>query len=228
MSTRRGALVVFEGAEGVGKSTQLRRLAKWLEREKIFPRLVREPGGTPLGDEIRRLVLDTPGSMDPRAEALLFMASRAQLVSSVIAPALAHGELVLADRFFLSTYAYQIGGRGLPQNDVRSANAVATNGLVPSLTVLLTLPVSESLQRMRERAGHGPDRIESAEENFHRRVAEAFAAFAAPEWQLAHPEAGPIVQIDASGSEDEVEHLVVSAVRNVLSETISFRTTSNR
>ena len=71
---RRGALLVFEGAEGVGKSTQLRRLAAWLEREKITARLVREPGGTPLGDEIRRLVLDTPGQMDPRAEALLFMA----------------------------------------------------------------------------------------------------------------------------------------------------------
>ena len=220
--------MVFEGTEGVGKSTQLRRLASWLERQEIVPRTVREPGGTALGDEIRRLVLDTPGAMDPRAEALLFMASRAQLVASVIAPALARGEFVLADRFFLSTYAYQIGGRGLAENDVRSANAVATAGLVPSLTVLLSLPVAESLRRMRERPGGGPDRIESADAAFHRRVAESFATFATPEWQAAHPEAGLIVQVDASGTEDEVELRVAATVRKVLSETIMFRMTSHQ
>lgn len=226
MTTRRGALVVFEGAEGVGKSTQLRRLAAWLEHEKIPACLVREPGGTPLGDEIRRLVLDTPGQVDPRAEALLFIASRAQLVASVITPALASGAVVVADRFFLSTYAYQIGGRGLPEHDIRAANAVATGGLVPTLTVLLSLPVEESLRRMRARIGGGPDRIESAEAKFHERVDEAFAAFATPRWQQAHPEAGPIIRIDASGSEHDVEQRVVSAVRKALSETISFRMTS--
>ena len=227
MSTPRGALVVFEGAEGVGKSTQLRRLAAWLEREQIIARVVREPGGTALGDEIRRLVLDTPGTMDPRAEALLFMASRAQLIASVIAPALARGELVLADRFFLSTYAYQVGGRGLGESDVRAANAVATGGLSPALTVLLSLPVAESLRRMRERVGGGPDRIERADAAFHRRVAESFDAFATPEWQVAHPEAGPIVQVDASGSEDAVEERVSAAVRKVVRETIMFRSASN-
>ena len=221
MNTSRGTLLVFEGAEGVGKSTQLRRLAIWLERAKIPACLVREPGGTPLGDEIRRLVLDTPGQMDPRAEALLFMASRAQLVTSLIRPALARGEVVVADRFFLSTYAYQIGGRGLPEHDIRAANAVATGGLVPTLTLLLSLPVGESLHRMRARGGEGPDRIESAETEFHERVDEAFAAFAEPEWQRTHPEAGPITRIDASGSEEIVAERIVAAVRTVLSEVIT-------
>lgn len=228
MSTQRGALVVFEGAEGVGKSTQLRRLATWLANERVPTCLVREPGGTPLGDEIRRLVLDTPGAMEPRAEALLFMSSRAQLVASVIGPALSRGEVVLADRFFLSTYAYQIWGRGLAENDIRAANAVATAGLVPSLTILLGLPVDESLRRMRSRIGSGPDRIESAEAAFHDRVAEAFTVFASLAWQSEHPEAGPIVRIDARGSEDEVEQRVVPAVRAVLSETITFPLASNR
>jgi len=217
-----GVLVVFEGAEGVGKSTQLRRLAIRLSEHGLVVQSVREPGGTMLGDEIRRLVLDTPGAIEPRAEALLFMASRAQLVASVIRPSLDRGELVLADRFFLSTYAYQIGGRGLAEAEVRSANAVATGGLVPSLTVLLSLPVSESLQRMHARPGQGPDRIESADANFHRRVAESFAAFANLEWQTAHPEAGPIVQVDASGSEEDVEARVYTVVYKHLRETINF------
>lgn len=220
--TAPGVLVVFEGTEGVGKSTQLRRLAKRLSQQGVVVQSVREPGGTPLGDEIRRLVLDTPGAMEPRAEALLFMASRAQLVSTVIRPALARGELVLADRFFLSTYAYQIGGRGLVESEIRSANAVATGGLIPSLTVLLSLPIVESLQRMHARPGQGPDRIESADANFHRRVAESFAAFAQPEWQASHPEAGLIVQVDAAGSEDEVEARVYAAVYKHLRETINF------
>lgn len=226
MSPPRGALVVFEGAEGVGKSTQLRRLDAWLAREGVPHRTVREPGGTPLGDEIRRLLLDVPGPMDPGAEALLFLASRAQLVAGVIAPALASGETVVADRFFLSTYAYQVWGRGLPEDDIRSANAVATGGLVPTLTLLLSVPVEESLRRMRTRSG--PDRIESAEVSFHERVAAAFSTFASPAWQVDHPEAGPIMPVDASGTEDEVEARVIAAAKTVLRQTITFQATLNR
>ena len=106
MSTPRGRLIVFEAPEGAGKTTQLGRLGDQLGRRGTPFTAVREPGGTPLGDEIRRLLLEPGRDLSPRAEALLFMASRAELVAKVIRPALERGEIVLADRFFLSTYAY--------------------------------------------------------------------------------------------------------------------------
>ncbi|MDB4883595.1 MAG: tmk, partial [Gemmatimonadetes bacterium] len=106
-------LIVFEGGEGSGKSTQLRHLAAALAAHRVPHLTLREPGGTPLGTEVRRILLDPASDITPRAEALLFMASRAQLVEREIRPALARGETVLLDRFFLSTYAYQIAGHGL-------------------------------------------------------------------------------------------------------------------
>ncbi len=198
----RGPLIVFEGAEGVGKSTQLRRLAPWLESGGRVVHAHREPGGTPLGDEIRRVLLDPASDITPRAEALLFMASRAQLVETLVRPGLEAGHVVLLDRFFLSTYAYQGAGRGLPETEVRRANAVATNGLVPDLTLLMTLPVGEGLARAAQRGER--DRMERNADDFHHRVSQAFAAFADAGWQAAHPECGPIVIVDASGAEDEV------------------------
>ena len=198
----RGRLIVFEGAEGVGKSTQLRRLASWLESGGRVVHTFREPGGTPLGDEIRRILLDPTSIIAPRAEALLFMASRAQLVETLVRPALELGHDVLLDRFFLSTYAYQGAGRGLPEAEVRRANAVATNGLVPDLTLLMTLPVAEGLARAEQRGER--DRMERNADDFHHRVGDAFARFAEAGWQAEHPECGPIVIADASGSADEV------------------------
>ena len=124
-----GRLVVFEGGEGSGKSTQVARLAAALTAQGIPHRTLREPGGTGLGAEIRQLLLHRDDEMDARAEALLFMASRAELIAREIAPALAKGELVLLDRFFLSTYAYQIAGRSLPEAEVRDANRLATGAL---------------------------------------------------------------------------------------------------
>jgi dTMP kinase len=198
----RGVLIVFEGAEGVGKSTQLRRLASWLEARGRVVHALREPGGTPVGDQIRHLLLDPASDIAPRAEALLFMASRAQLVEQFVRPALIAGHVVLLDRFFLSTYAYQGAGRGLPEAEIRQANAVATGGLVPDLTLLLTLPVAEGLRRAEARGAR--DRMERNADEFHHRVADAFTAFAQPAWQDAHRECGPIVVVDAAGSEDEV------------------------
>jgi len=206
-----GRLIVFEGGEGSGKSTQLRLLAESLASAGIPHRCLREPGGTTLGTEVRRLLLEREWEMDARAEALLFMASRAQLVSRELRPALAVGEHVLLDRFFLSTYAYQIGGRGLPEQEVRAANALATAGLVPDLTLLLTFPVTDGLARAAERsAAH--DRMEREGEGFHRRVAGAFEEFAQLEWQRAHPECGPIVSIEAVGSERDVARRVRQAL----------------
>lgn len=202
MDAARGALVVLEGAEGVGKTTQLRRLAARLQQAGIPHCTVREPGGTPVGDEIRRLLLDPSMHIVPRAEALLFMASRAQLVDDVVRPAIGRGELVLLDRFFLSTYAYQIAGRSLDASGVQSANGFATDGLAPDVTLLLDLPDGVGFARITARGEH--DRIERSGDDFHHRVTQAFRDFARPEWQARHPECGPIVRIDARGDEEEV------------------------
>lgn len=195
-------LIVFEGPEGAGKTTQVRMLAEWLAAAGRTVVAAREPGGTPLGDAIRALLLDPAGTVSPRAEGLLFMASRAQLVDQAIRPALTAGATVILDRFFLSTYAYQVAGRGLPMDDIRAANLLATGGLTPDLTLLLSLPVEAGLKRAAER---GPaDRMERSEADFHARVARAFDEFATAAWQRTHPEAGPIVIVDARGSVDEV------------------------
>lgn len=199
---KRGRLVVVEGPEGAGKTTQLARLAEWMSNRGVPPHVVREPGTSPVGQEIRRLVLDPTYDVDPRTEALLFLAARAELVASELRPRLDAGQTVFADRFFLSTYAYQIHGRGLPEADVVAANRLATQGLVPDLTLLLQLPPSVGLERARRRSSH--DRMEQAGADFHDRVAAAFARFAEPSWQAAHPECGPIVALSAEGSEEEV------------------------
>ena len=207
----RGALIVFEGGEGSGKSTQLRRVSAALARRGVSHVCLREPGGTALGTEVRRLLLDRGSDVTHRTEALLFMASRAQLVEREIQPALARGDIVLLDRFFLSTYAYQIAGHGLPEDEVRAANRFATAGLTPELTLLLTFPVTEGLARAARRAA-AHDRMEAMGEPFHRRVAAAFGTFADPSWQADHPECGPIVGVDAEGREEEVAERVNAAL----------------
>lgn len=222
MLSSRGALVVLEGAEGVGKSTQVAILADKLREVGTNVVMVREPGGTDTGDGIRSLLLDPSLDVSPEAEALLFMASRAQLVHQVIKPAIARGAVVLADRFFLSTYAYQVHGRGLDEQSIRSLNGFAVAGVVPALTVLLDLPDGEGMARA---AARGPiDRIEDADAQFHARVAAAFRAFSAPAWQKNHPECGPIVKVDASGSKEEVAARIWQAFLSVGIET--FQATS--
>lgn len=206
----RGRLIILEGPEGAGKSTQLRRLAEWLAQRGIAHIAVREPGGTPVGNEIRRLLLDPASEIPPRAEALLFMASRAALTAQVIEPALARGEIVLADRFFLSTYAYQIAGRGLPAPEVRAANVFATHGLVPDLTFLFTVPADD--RRMRQELRGAADRMEQAGAAFHERVEHAFAMFLSHDWQVDHSECGPIVALDGEGTEDEVFERLLTAL----------------
>ncbi len=197
-----GLLVVLEGPEGAGKTTQLRLLADWLDTHGRKVVTVREPGGTVVGDEIRRLLLDPASDIVPRSEALLFMASRAQLVEREIRPALERGAVVLVDRFFLATYAYQGVGRGLPEAELEVANRMATQGLKPDLTLLMMLPVEAGLSRAVQRGER--DRMERAELAFHERVAHAFDTFATAEWQASHPECGPIAIVDAEGSPDEV------------------------
>lgn len=212
----RGKLVVFEGSEGAGKSTQLRLLAGRLSAAGIPVVPLREPGGTPVGDAIRTILLDPRSEISAGSEALLFMASRAELVRREIQPALKRGDVVLMDRFFLSTYAYQIAGRGLREEEVRAANCLATEGLVPDLTIMLDFPVADGIERVAQRGSH--DRIEQAAFDFHERVERAFVESATPTWQKLHPECGAIMQVDGRGSRDNVSNRVVSALLQVMPE----------
>lgn len=198
----RGPLIVFEGAEGVGKTTQALRLVAAIERQGHACEHLREPGGTSLGESIRSVLLEPFRTITPRAEALLFMASRAQLVSERIEPALAAGTIVVLDRFFLSTYAYQIHGRGLVASEIVAANKLAVADIIPTITVVLALPGGDGLARAGNRAAH--DYMEQLGGDFHARVGAAFDEFVTPHWQSMHPECGPVVGIDASGSEAEV------------------------
>jgi dTMP kinase len=170
-----GLFVAFEGGEGVGKSTQIARAAGWLRELGHNVVETREPGGTPLGQQLRRLVLDPDGHVTPRAEALLYAADRAHHVDTVIRPALANGMVVLTDRYVDSTLAYQGAGRGLA--DTRTLTDWATGGLLPDLTVLLDLDPKAGLRRANARAT--PDRLEGASLAFHEAVRAGFLALAA-------------------------------------------------
>lgn len=206
----RGRLIVFEGAEGAGKTTQIRILAQGLATAGIPFVSVREPGGTPVGDDIRDIVLHREQEITAATEALLFMSSRAELVAREILPSLSKGNVVFVDRFFLSTYAYQIVGRGLPEPEVRAANRLATAGLVPDLTLVLDVNAAHGLERADARGKR--DKIERSGDDFHARVGNAFRQFADPEWQHSHPECGPIKLIDGTGDETTVHKRVVSTL----------------
>ena len=206
----RGRLIVFEGAEGAGKTTQIRILGERLTTAGIPFVAVREPGGTPVGDEIRGIVLHKEQEIAAATEALLFMASRAELIAREIMPSLTKGNVVLVDRFFLSTYAYQVVGRGLPEPEVRAANRLATAGLIPDLTLLIDVHAAHGLERADARGTR--DKIERSGDDFHARVGNAFRQFADPKWQHSHPECGPIKLIDGTGDEATVHKRVVSTL----------------
>lgn len=169
----RGRFIAFEGIEGAGKSTQVVLLDGRLRARGHDPLLVREPGGTELGEEARRLVLHGAADVSPAAELFLFLVARADLVARVIRPALDQGRIVIVDRYELSTRAYQAAGRGLSEAKVRAAIALATGGLAPDLYVVLDLAVRTSRSRQASQ-GKQPDRIERADDALHRRVAAAF------------------------------------------------------
>lgn len=197
----RGKFITFEGGEGCGKSTQIARLAAFLREKGLEVVVTREPGGTRLAELIRGLLKDE--RRDPptaRSELLLFLAARAQLVETVIAPALAAGAWVLSDRFSDSTFAYQGYGRGLPLETLRLINAFACEGLTPDLTVLLEVDPAVAAARMRRREAATrttADRIECAGDAFHARLRAGFR-------ELAADEPARIKVIDANGTPDEV------------------------
>ncbi|KYG61514.1 dTMP kinase [Bdellovibrio bacteriovorus] len=177
--------IVFEGLDGSGKSSLMKALEQELEKRSVKFIRTREPGGTPLGDEIRNMILRKEGPAPvSRAELLLYEASRAQLVEQVIRPALQNKTWVLCDRFAASSVAFQGGGRGISENDVHTLNSFATGDLKADLTVLLDLSVEESRRRRQGRGeanGESEDRIESEADSFHEKVRQSFLKQAAAE-----------------------------------------------
>ena len=213
MSVAPGRFITFEGGEGCGKSTQIRLLAERLRAAGREVLLTREPGGTALAEKIRSLVREE--SDDPpnsRAETLLFLASRAQVVENVIRPALAAGTWVLCDRFADSTFAYQGYGRGLDLASLKGLNSFATGGLVPDRTVLLEVSPEVSAKRMRAReaaTNTDADRMEKAGDDFHSRLKQGFLELAAME-----PERFAVILAD--GSVEEVEEAVWNSIQPML------------
>ena len=187
----RGLFITFEGTEGSGKTTQVEMLGEWLSSHD--PVVIREPGGTELGERIREVVLYAGLDIDAEAEMYLFMAARRQLIADVIVPALAAGQIVIADRYHDSTLAYQGGARGVPA-------IWPTTFPRPDVTFLLEGPVEKGLER-HVAAGKAPDRMEQESLEFHQKVAAAYD-------RLAAAEPARFVRLDATGSRDKV-HLVV-------------------
>lgn len=177
---RRSFFITLEGIEGTGKTTQLKLLAKELEKVDIKVVQTVEPGGTKISQEIREILLDTEHTnMDPLAELLLYCASRRQLVREIILPALKEGSAVISDRFTDSTTAYQGYGRGIDINFIETLNKAVTGGLRPDLTILLDLDVMAGLKR--NRGAKKVDRMEMEDIEFHRMVRDGFLSLAASE-----------------------------------------------
>lgn len=168
-----GLFITLEGGEGAGKSVQLEALAAEVSAQGRNVVTTREPGGTPLGERLRELLLDLDSELEPLTEAMLFAAARAELVSTVIKPALDRGEFVICDRFADSTVVYQGYASDVDLMSISQLNQVATGGLVPDLTVLLDLPVETGLAR-----AAGGDRFESEDVAFHERVRQGYVALA--------------------------------------------------
>src|ERR1700737_47489 len=217
----RGYFITFEGLDGSGKTTQLRRLATKLEAAGHIVVTLRQPGGTALGDRIRSIILDsrseaTLGPIAPITELTLMFADRAQAIAEIIEPALAAGHIVLCDRFTDSSEAYQGGGRQLGGQVVRDLHAALCAGLQPDLTLLLLPDFDLSLQRARRRnqravaaAGKDENRFETESSAFYRRVFDKYQ-------EIATREALRVVAIDSNGSIDEVHERIVQVVRGRL------------
>jgi dTMP kinase len=205
-----GRFITLEGSEGCGKSTQARLLEAWLRAAGLEVLLLREPGGTPLGEEIRTLLKHHPAGhgMDPAAELLLFAASRAELVRKVIQPALTRGAWVLCDRFLDSTTVYQGTARGLDPTAVASVNRFAIAGCLPNLTLVFDLDPAEARRRTLDRSRSvGTDRMESEPPAFYETVHRDYL-------RLAASEPGRFRVVPAHGTPDDVFHRVQQEVRH--------------
>jgi len=214
-TTRRGVFITFEGPEGSGKSTQLRLLGKKLRGQNRPVLETAEPGGTPIGLQIRRVLLDAKNQeLCPTAELLLMFAARAQNVDQAILPALANGQVVLCDRFTDSTLVYQGAARGLGAEVVYDVDRIACRGLVPDLTLVIDIDVETGLARAHRRNQRTQDvetRLDEQSLEFHRKVRAAYH-------QLAEDESKRVKLIDGSREEEQVAQAVLTAVQPLLAE----------
>jgi len=213
-----GAFITFEGIEGSGKSTQISRLLQYLMNSGRSAILTREPGGTPIGDQVRKILLDPANRLlDPTAELLLYAASRAQHLREVILPALDAGKVVLCDRFSDATLAYQGYGRGLSIDTIRQLDGIVTAGLRPRLTILLDIDAATGVGRARGRNTsqglHGEARFENEELAFHNLVRDGYL-------DLAKQDPGRIRTVDASRTPEEIQEDVKRIVDEVLEKII--------
>ena len=208
MIMTRGIFITLEGGDGAGKTTHLNSLAKKLREMDYEVVIVREPGGTRIGEQIREVLLDNDNiDMTARTELFLYEAARSQIVAEVIKPALAEGKVVLCDRFFDSTVAYQGYGRGLDVEEIKKANLFTTDGLVPDRTVVIfTDTVENSMYRATK--NDGADRIEAEGEEFQRKVWNGFL-------ELAKTDAARFRLVNLQPSKDETFKLVFDAVKDL-------------
>lgn len=209
-----GRFVTFEGPDGAGKTTQMKMLGEKLAGEGIRVSYTREPGGTRISEEIRKLLLDPANKeMVYRTEALLYAAARAQHVEEFIRPAVAEGKFVLCDRFSDSTIAYQGYGRGIEMEFLEKLNKMATAGVVPDMTFILDIEPSAGIARISERrtvsTGENKDRIESEGLSFHVRVREGFL-------KLAQENPGRCRVINAAKDQEEISMEIYRLVKEVL------------
>jgi dTMP kinase len=211
--SRSGFFVVLEGPEGSGKSTLLGPLAERMRASHVDPIVVREPGGTHAAEIARKALLDPEHPVGPLAELFFFLAARADLVQTVIQPALAAGRVVLSDRFALTTEAYQMAGRGLDPAMVQAANQAAAHGLTPDLTLILNL-APEVGQARQIAAGKRQDRLEQENVDFHRRVLEYYLAV----------EGSGVRHLDARLPPDQLLQAAWAEIRRAAPET--FRSTT--
>lgn len=196
--TKRPAFIAFEGINGCGKTTLHRKVSEYLKSRSVELVDTREPGGTPIGKEIRKLLLEWPGEKkSERAELLLFAADRAEHVDKIIKPNLAAGSWVLCDRYIYSTITFQGHGRGIKRSWLDQANALATQGLEPDLVVLLDLNPTVALTRISGRTDNGRDSFEDEHLEFHTRIRNGFL-------ECAEQSATPFLVLDATQTPDEL------------------------
>jgi len=204
-STSRGKFITFEGIDGAGKTTQAAMLVEFLEKQKLSISFVREPGGDPISESIRKLLLHSEETMSDRAEALLMIASRAQLTDKVILPYLMDGRWVVADRYADSTLAYQGGGRGLSSTALKEINYFGTYTLKPDLTFFLDISVEEANKRM----SVSRDRIEKEGDEFQQRVRDFYT-------NLHTEEPERVILINGENSIDAIHNEIWSIVNEKL------------
>jgi dTMP kinase len=205
--------ISFEGIEGSGKSTLMAAVERALRAEGREVVVTREPGGTPIGDALRQILLDEPFSLTPVSELLMMNASRSQLVTEVIRPALERGAVVLCDRYMHSSLAYQGYGRGLPLDFVRMVCDAATVGFMPDLVLLVDIS-PETLRKRLASRGDGHDRFEREDEAFHRRVREGYLEIARTDER--------VVAIDGERAPEEVADAAMAALSTVLTGSVTF------